>query len=143
MSYDLMRFHKAQEMEYGCALAEIRSGRKMSHWIWYIFPQLKGLGFSSTSAYYGIDGAGEARAYLADPVLKARLIEISSALLSLDNHDPASVMGYPDDMKLRSCMTLFHAVDPDEPVFQQVLDVFFGGVEDAHTLELLANEGVK
>ena len=137
MNYDLSRFLKAQERDYKTALAEIRSGRKRSHWIWYIFPQLKGLGFSSISEYYGIDGINEARAYMKDPVLSARLIEISRALLGLDSSDPGSVMGYPDDLKLRSSMTLFRAAAPEEPVFSQVLEKFFGGRQDQKTLRIL------
>ena len=139
MIYDLSRFLKAQERDYETALAEIRSGRKRSHWIWYIFPQLKGLGFSSMAEYYGIDGIDEARAYMKDPVLSARLIEISGALLTLRSSDPGSVMGYPDDLKLRSSMTLFRAAAPEEPVFSQVLDKFFGGRGDDITLRLLQN----
>ncbi len=137
MIYDLSRFLKAQERDYMTALAEIRSGRKRSHWIWYIFPQLKGLGFSSMAEYYGIDGLDEAIAYMKDPVLSARLIEISGALLTLRSSDPGSVMGYPDDLKLRSSMTLFRAAAPEEPVFSQVLDKFFGGRGDEITLRLL------
>ncbi len=135
--YDLSRFHKAQAYDYDTALAEIRSGRKRSHWIWYIFPQLRGLGYSSTAAYYGIEDLGEAKAYLADPVLRDRLLEISGALLELDSSDPGRVMGYPDDLKLRSCMTLFSVADPDCPVFQAVLDKFFRGQPDTQTLAML------
>ena len=137
MNYDLSRFLKAQGRDYETALAEIRSGRKRSHWIWYIFPQLKGLGFSSMAEYYGIDGIDEARAYMKDPVLSARLIEISGALLTLRSSDPGSVMGYPDDLKLRSSMTLFRAAAPEEPVFSQVLEKFFNGGGDDITMRLL------
>ena len=137
MNYDLSRFLKAQESDYETALAEIRSGRKRSHWIWYIFPQLKGLGFSTLSYHYGIDDIDEAKAYMKDPVLSARLIEISRALLTLDSSDPGRVMGFPDDLKLCSSMTLFHAAAPEEPVFSQVLDKFFGGRGDEITLRLL------
>ena len=137
MNYDLSRFLKAQESDYETALAEIRSGRKRSHWIWYIFPQLKGLGFSTLSYHYGIDDIGEAKAYMKDPVLSARLIEISRALLTLDSSDPGRVMGFPDDLKLCSSMTLFHAAAPEEPVFSQVLEKFFGGHPDEKTLQIL------
>ena len=137
MNYDLSRFLKAQESDYETALAEIRSGRKRSHWIWYIFPQLKGLGFSTLSYHYGIDDIDEAKAYMKDPVLSARLIEISRALLTLDSSDPGRVMGFPDDLKLCSSMTLFHAAAPEEPVFSQVLEKFFGGRQDAKTLQIL------
>lgn len=133
----LKRFLDAQERDYEQALKEIRSGRKRSHWIWYIFPQLEALGYSSTAKYYGIRDLDEAKAYLAEPTLRARLIEISEALLALPENDPSTVMGYPDDLKLRSCMTLFLAADPDCPVFQQVLDKYYGGKPDPRTLELL------
>ena len=137
MNYDLSRFLKSQESDDETALAEIRSGRKRSHWIWYIFPQLKGLGFSTLSYHYGIDNIDEAKAYMKDPVLSARLIEISRALLTLDSSDPGRVMGFPDDLKLCSSMTLFHAAAPEEPVFSQVLEKFFGGRQDAKTLQIL------
>ncbi len=137
MGFDLDRFKKAQEEDYPYALQEIKAGRKRSHWIWYIFPQLKGLGFSSMSEYYGIDGRAEAQAYIADPLLRARLVEISEALLALESHNPTQVMGYPDDMKLKSSMTLFAEVAPDIPVFEQVLQKFFAGEKDSKTLQLL------
>ncbi len=137
MKYDLSRFHKAQEWDYETALSEIRSGHKRSHWIWYIFPQLKGLGMSGMSDRYGISGMEEAKEYLEDPVLRSRLVEISSALLTLESSDPGDVMGYPDDLKLRSCMTLFSLADPGEPVFREVLDKFFHGEPDARTIYLL------
>ena len=141
MNYDLSRFVKAQKLDYETALAEIRAGRKRSHWIWFIFPQLKGLGFSTMADYYGIDGIGEAKAYMEDPVLSARLVEISEALLTLQSSDPRAVMGSPDDMKLRSCMTLFHAAAPEVAVFQKVLEKFFGGREDEITLRMLNTGG--
>ena len=100
------RFREPQKNYFEQACQELRNGRKTSHWIWYIFPQLKGLGFSSMADYYGIDGGGEAKAYMADPILSARLIEISEALLSLGSSDPGEVMGYPDDLKLCSSTTL-------------------------------------
>lgn len=133
----LKRFLDAQERDYEQALREIRSGRKQSHWIWYIFPQLEALGYSSTAKYYGIRDLDEAKAYLAEPTLRSRLIEISEALLALPENDPSIVMGYPDDLKLRSSMTLFSAAAPDCPVFQQVLDKYYGGKPDPRTLELL------
>lgn len=137
MGFDLDRFKKAQEEDYPYALQEIKAGRKRSHWIWYIFPQLKGLGFSSMSEYYGIDGCAEAQAYIADPLLRERLVEISEALLALESNNPTQVMGYPDDLKLKSSMTLFSEVAPDIPVFEQVLQKFFAGEKDAKTLQLL------
>lgn len=136
MAYDLSRFHKAQQGSYETALAEIRSGRKCSHWIWYIFPQIQGLGFSSTAQYYAIENLEEAKAYLADPVLRERLLEISNALLALDSCDPSEVMGYPDDLKLRSSMTLFSLAEPGCTVFRDVLDKFYDGQEDSRTIAL-------
>ena len=136
MAYDLSRFHKAQQGSYETALAEIRSGRKRSHWIWYIFPQIQGLGFSSTAQYYAIENLEEAKAYLADPVLRERLLEILNALLALDSCDPSEVMGYPDDLKLRSSMTLFSLAEPECTVFRDVLDKFYGGREDERTIDL-------
>lgn len=136
--YDLSRFLKAQECDFKTALSEIKSGHKRSHWIWYIFPQVKGLGFSSISEYYGIDGLSEAKAYMENEVLRRRLTTISEALLSLDSSDAGDVMGYPDDLKLRSSMTLFAEAAPEEKVFQQVLDKFFGGEKDQQTLKLIS-----
>ena len=133
----IKKFLDAQENDYRQALQEIRRGQKQSHWIWYIFPQLKSLGRSETAKYYGINDLEEARAYLAEPTLRSRLIEISEALLGLSENDPRRVMGYPDDLKLRSSMTLFAAADPDCPVFQQVLDKYFNGEPDPLTLKLL------
>ena len=136
----LKRFFDAQERDYEQALREIRSGRKQSHWIWYIFPQLKELGYSSTAKYYGIQDLAEAKAYLAEPTLRARLVEITGALLALPENDPRRVMGHPDDLKLRSSMTLFAEADPDCPVFRQVLEKYFQGRPDPLTLELLNKE---
>ena len=133
---DLSRFLNAQARDYEQALSEIRAGRKRSHWIWYIFPQLDGLGYSGTARYYAIKDRAEAEAYMEDPVLSGRLIEISKALLELESDDPTEVMGYPDDLKLRSSMTLFSMVS-DDPVFKKVLDKFFGGEECSYTREYL------
>ena len=141
MMYDLNRFKKAQEMDYQAALEEVKAGRKTSHWIWYIFPQLKGLGFSGMSDYYGIDGLTEAKEYLADPLLRSRLIEISEALLNTGGNDPSEIFGYPDDLKVHSSMTLFAIADPDEPVFSQVLDRFYGGRLDQGTIWILESHG--
>ena len=135
MSLD--RFLKAQAGSYEGALREICAGHKRSHWIWYIFPQIQGLGFSSTAQYYAIADLNEAKAYLKEPTLRARLLEISEALLTLDSNDPTEVMGYPDDLKLRSSMTLFAEAEPDCEVFQKVLDKYYGGRKDARTLEIL------
>ena len=135
--YDLSRFIKAQETDYERALSEIRSGHKRSHWIWYIFPQITGLGFSSTAQYYAIKDRKEAEEYLKNDLLRERLVEISEALLLLESNDAGDVMGYPDDLKLRSSMTLFHEVAPEIDVFQKVLDKFFEGKPDQKTIELL------
>ena len=139
MPYDLERFLRAQERDYEGALRELRAGRKRSHWIWYVFPQLRGLGYSRMSEYYGIDGLGEARAYVKEPTLRARLLQVTKTLLDLPGNDPTVVMGHPDDLKLRSCMTLFCLAAPGEPAFRQVLDKYFGGEKDPRTLELLAD----
>lgn len=133
----LERFLKAQEEYYDIALSEIKSGRKRSHWIWYIFPQVKGLGFSSTSEYYGINGLAEAKEYIQNDTLRNRLVEISDALLELDSSDASAVMEYPDDLKLRSSMTLFAEAAPEMDVFQRVLDKFFEGKKDEMTLGIL------
>lgn len=133
----LDRFLKAQAGSYDAALREIRGGRKRSHWIWYIFPQIQGLGFSSTAQFYAITDLEEAKAYLQEPTLRARLLEISEALLELSSNDPTEVMGWPDDLKLRSSMTLFAEAEPGCDVFQKVLDKFYGGAKDQKTLQIL------
>ena len=136
---DIQRFLKAQEHDYDTALAEIKSSHKRSHWIWYIFPQIAGLGHSSTAQYYEIKDRAEAEEYMADPMLSARLIEISEALMGLESSDPEDVMGYPDDLKLKSSMTLFSMVS-DNPVFQKVLDKFYGGERCRFTVKVLEKE---
>ena len=133
---ELDRFVKAQEKDYSVALEEIKSGKKRSHWIWYIFPQLKELGFSSNAKYYGIKDLEEAKAYLDNETLRTRLIEISSEIYKL-NGDINSILGSPDDMKLQSCMTLFNYVDPSIDIFQKVLDKFYNGENDYKTLNYL------
>jgi len=134
---NLQRFLDAQRTDYATALAEITAGRKRSHWMWYIFPQMRGLGFSDMAHRYGIRDAAEAAAYLAHPVLGTRLLEISQALLALPGSNATAIIGSPDDMKLRSSMTLFGAVPGADAVFQAVLDKFFEGQPDAKTLQLL------
>ena len=134
--HDLNRFISAQERSYDAALREIKSGHKATHGMWYIFPQIAGLGFSSTARFYAISSMQEARDYYAHPVLGKRLVEISEALLALDTNDAAAVMGYPDDLKLRSSMTLFLAASGDA-VFQKVLDKFYSGKPDSKTLSIL------
>ena len=131
----LERFRKAHEESYETALGEIRSGRKRSHWIWYIFPQIQGLGHSAVAQYYAIQSAAEAKAYWNDPVLSAHLVEISSELLK-QNGPVETIMGYPDNLKLRSCMTLFYLISRDS-VFRQVLDKFYGGSMDDETEKIL------
>jgi uncharacterized protein (DUF1810 family) len=134
----LNRFVEAQADCYADALAEIRRGRKETHWMWFIFPQFRGLGFSSTSQYYAIASRAEAEAYLQHPVLGPRLVECAEAALSHGGRPAREIFGSPDDMKLRSSATLFASVSPEGSVFAQVLEVFFGGLDDAKTLELLA-----
>ena len=134
---DLQRFLDAQENDYAAALAEIRAGRKRSHWMWYIFPQIKGLGMSETSKFYAIKNFAEAEVYLAHPVLGKRLVEISNALLEIEGKTANQIFGSPDDVKLKSSMTLFGAVKNTNPVFQKVLDKYFDGAKDKRTLELI------
>ena len=134
---DLSRFLKAQEYDYEQALKEIRSGRKRSHWMWYIFPQIQGLGVTRTSEFYAIRDLDEAKAYLADPVLGPRLKEISSALLELDGLSASEIFGYPDDLKLRSCMTLFCLADLNCDIFQKVLEKYYDGRADDRTVRIL------
>ena len=136
MNYDLQRFHKAQIFDYPVALGEIKNGRKESHWMWYIFPQLKELGYSSTAKYYGLT-KDEAKAYIKDEILKSRLLEISQVLLELKSNDATEIFGYPDDLKLNSCMTLFSEIAPEIEVFDKVLEKFFSGKKDDKTLKLL------
>ena len=137
MTDGLERFVEAQARDYDTALREIRGGRKRSHWMWYIFPQLRGLGFSSTAQFYGLRDLREARDYMAHPLLGPRLIEISEALLGLETDNPSAFMGYPDDLKLCSCMTLFELAAPEQPVFAKVLEKYYGGRRDQRTLALL------
>ena len=138
-TYDLSRFVQAQKRDYPTALREVRNGRKVSHWMWYIFPQLRGLGMSSTAQYYGIQDLDEARAFLDDPCLGSNLTEISRVLLDLDTDDAMAIFGWPDVLKLRSSMTLFALVSEEGSVFRQVLDKYYRGEPDPKTLELLEN----
>lgn len=134
---DIQRFAAAQSNEvYDRALAEIRVGRKLGHWIWYVFPQARGLGMSRNANYYGIGSWKELRAYVADDLLMRRLVEISQALLELEGNDPVSVLGGIDAIKVRSSMTLFELAS-DNPVFGQVLDKYYGGERDSLTLKLV------
>ena len=136
MAYDLSRFLKAQERDYHTALEEIRAGHKSSHWIWYIFPQLEALGFSPTAKFYGIADLDEARAYLGNNLLRTGLLTISQGLLDLPSNDIDAIMGYPDNLKLCSSMTLFHLAEPDCDIFQKVLDKYFDGKPDEKTITL-------
>lgn len=140
MSKCLDRFLSPQETGYPTALEEIRSGKKVSHWMWFIFPQLRGLGQSNLAWYYGIEDLAEARAYLAHPVLGQRLRQITRTALALSETDPLQIFGWPDNMKFRSCMTLFSLVSEDD-LFAQALNRFFGGQRDSLTLELLQQKG--
>ncbi len=135
--YDLQRFIKAQERSYKNAISEIQSGHKVSHWMWYIFPQFAGLGFSNTSVFYAIKSLAEARAYLAHPVLGVRLKECLQVLLALEGYTARDIFGSPDDLKLCSCATLFAQVSSAGSLFEQVLFKYFAGEPDPKTLELL------
>lgn len=137
----LERFVSAQELNYETALSEIKCGRKRSHWIWYIFPQIQGLGCSSVAQFYAIKDREEAIAYLKHPVLGKRLLEMSETLINLKEDNASEIMGYPDDLKLKSSMTLFYTVS-EEKIFKKVLDKFFSGELDARTLSILKLPGV-
>ena len=133
----LSRFVQAQEDDYARALSEIKSGRKQSHWMWYIFPQFDGLGSSSTSKRYSIKSVAEAEAYLANPVLGPRLLEIVEEVLRVEGRSALEIFGSPDDMKLRSCATLFACVSPAGSVFERLLDKYYQGGRDGKTRRLL------
>jgi uncharacterized protein (DUF1810 family) len=133
--YDLQRFVAAQDAggTYDHATAELRSGRKTGHWMWFVFPQVAGLGYSPASRTYAITSLAEARAYLAHPVLGARLIECAQILTRVQGRPAEQIFGEVDALKLRSCVTLFRHAAPDEPVFGQVLDQYFDGIPDSAT----------
>ena len=135
--HDLSRFVRAQTGDYDQALAEIKSGRKRSHWMWYIFPQIDGLGFSSMSRRYSIKSVAEAKAYLDHPLLGPRLVECSGAAMGVEGRSASEIFGSPDDMKLKSCATLFASVTPPDSVFTRSLDKYFKGERDVKTLQLL------
>lgn len=130
------RFLKAQKSSYPTALNEIKNGKKRSHWIWYIFPQLTELGRSHMAKYYGIKDIQEARQYLENNILRERLIEISETLLSID-YTAINILGSIDAMKVKSCMTLFHEADPSIEIFKKIIDKFYDGKFDNRTLEIL------
>lgn len=134
---DLSRFTKAQEQDFKTAFKEIKNGRKMSHWMWYIFPQIQGLGKSSTSQYYGIKDLNEARAFINDPYLGGNLKKISMALLELEENNAVAIFGKPDDIKLKSCMTLFSCISEDGSIFQKVLEKYFDGRQCKRTLSII------
>ncbi|MES2152270.1 MAG: DUF1810 domain-containing protein [Pseudomonadota bacterium] len=136
--FDLDRFILAQAPLYEAVLSELRAGHKRSHWIWFVFPQLAGLGRSATARHYALASLAEAQAYLAHPLLGMRLLECSALVLATSGRTIEQIFPEPDYLKLRSSMTLFGRADPGEPLFQACLDKYFGGIPDAATLALLA-----
>lgn len=136
--FDLARFVEAQWHHYTQALGEVRGGRKVSHWMWYVFPQFDGLGFSEMARRYAIKSLEEARAYLAHPILGPRLAECAEAALAVEGRSALAIFGSPDDLKLKSCATLFTLVSPDGSVFHRLLDKFFQGERDEKTVRLTA-----
>ena len=134
---NILKFLAIQERDYLRALAEIKAGSKQGHWMWYIFPQISGLGTSINAVQYAIEDLGHATDYLSHPVLGPRLIEISNALLSVEHKSANQIVGSPDDLKLRSSMTLFSSVQGADEVFQKVLDKYFDGKPDSRTLDLI------
>lgn len=135
--HDLNRFLEAQQRDYARAMSELRQGRKLTHWMWYIFPQLDGLGFSPTARKYAIRDLDEARAYLDHPVLGPRLVACVETLLGLRERSAEAIFGFPDVWKLRSCATLFACVSPKGSVFERLLDQYYQGEQDDKTLNLL------
>ncbi|BFM45096.1 DUF1810 domain-containing protein [Flavobacterium johnsoniae] len=134
------RFIRAQQDAYPRALEEIRSGRKQSHWMWFVFPQIRGLGFTDYNVYFGLKDLDEAREYLNDPVLGKRLVEISQAVLGLNGKTALEIFGKPDQRKLRSCMTLFSRIADADPVFGKVLQKYYGGILDEKTISILGTQ---
>ena len=135
--HDLNRFVEAQRDVYARAIDEIRGGRKRSHWMWFVFPQIAGLGVSATARRYAIQNLAEAQAYLDHPILGKRLLECAEAAVGVEERSAFEVFGSPDDMKLRSCATLFARVSPPGSVFHRLLDRYFGGEPDDKTISLL------
>ena len=135
--YNLQRFIKEQQRDYTTAYVEVSQGKKRSHWMWYIFPQIVGLGMTATSHKYSIKSIDEAKAYISHPYLGKNLINISKVLLSLNENDPYKIFGSPDYLKLCSSMTLFAEAAPEEDVFQKVIDKYYGGKKDERTLAIL------
>ena len=134
------KFLNAQKESYDDALAEMRRGRKKTHWMWFVFPQLKGLGQSWTSDYFGLDSLADAKDYLRHPLLRSRLEEISRVVYDLDAADISKVFGYPDTLKFQSSMTLFALADPDNPIYQKNLDRYFEGQMCQYTVEMCRKE---
>jgi len=139
--HQLDRFIHAQAPVYGQVCAELQAGDKRSHWMWFVFPQLAGLGRSSTAQHYGIGSRAEGLAYRQHPLLGARLVQCTSLVLALHGRTALQIFHTPDDLKFRSCMTLFHALVPQEPIFSQALEKYFGGTGDPMTLSLLQGLG--
>jgi uncharacterized protein (DUF1810 family) len=135
--FQLSRFVEAQDGVYDRVLAELKNGRKRSHWMWFVFPQIEGLGFSSTTQYYSIKSLEEARRYLDHPLLGRRLIECAETILALEGQSASSIFGYPDDLKLKSSMTLFAGVAEEQPVFSRVLEKYYQGNRDERTVAIL------
>jgi uncharacterized protein (DUF1810 family) len=138
MEHNLERFIIAQKGVFQTALSELQHGRKQSHWMWFIFPQIQGLGFTDTAKLYAIQNLEEANEFMQHRVLGPRLVLISSVLLELETNDAHKIFGSPDDLKLHSCMTLFSKTIAADPVFSKVLDMFFGSREDNKTLKILS-----
>lgn len=137
--YNLSRFEEAQRPVIEGVLEELRRGRKETHWMWFVFPQVAGLGFSATARFYAIGSRAEAEAYLAHAILGARLRQCAELVLGQRSRSAAEIFGYPDDLKLCSSMTLFAAVSPPESVFHEVIEAFFNGAPDTATLDFLAD----
>jgi len=137
--YDMSRFLTAQENIYGQVIFELENGQKRSHWMWFVFPQIKGLGSSSTAMKYGLEGLEEAKAYYDHPVLGGRLLECTRLLLKIENPNVDYIFGYPDNLKLKSSLTLFKEASSD-PIFEKALTQYFEGNSDEHTLRLLYRE---
>ncbi len=134
----LTRFHEAQAPIFDAALAELKAGKKRSHWMWFILPQIAGLGTSAMARRYAIEDLAEARAYLADPILADRLRKCIDAVLQHSNKSANDILGSPDDLKFQSCLTLFEAADPNNPLFAEALAQFYRGTRDPRTLSLLS-----
>lgn len=141
--FNLSRFISAQSGVYERVLLELRAGQKRTHWMWYIFPQIEGLGQSTTTKYYAIKSLEEARAYVNHPVLGPRLLQCAEAVLAIEGRKVSDIFGYPDDMKLKSSMTLFSYVADPDSVFVSVLDKYFKGERDVRTLQLLESSNKK